>query len=84
MLTASPLDVLNMHDRMAQQMVGAIAEQVRAQLASHGSESSQRVIAAAAQTLSNLSQFAGIVMTPRRTHAFRRSNSCGCPRRASC
>ncbi|GCB05653.1 heat-inducible transcriptional repressor HrcA [Ralstonia sp. SET104] len=71
MLTASPLDVLSTHDRMAQQMVGAIAEQVRTQLASHGAESSQRVIAAAAQTLSNLSQFAGIVMTPRRTHAFR-------------
>jgi heat-inducible transcriptional repressor len=71
MLTASPLDVLGAHDRMAQQMAGVIAEQVRTQLASHGSESSQRVIAAAAQTLSNLSQFAGVVMTPRRSHAFR-------------
>lgn len=74
MLTASPLDAmgaLGAHDRMAQQMVGVIAEQVRTQLASHGSESSQRVIAAAAQTLSNLSQFAGVVMTPRRSHAFR-------------
>ncbi|NAW23690.1 heat-inducible transcriptional repressor HrcA, partial [Salmonella sp. gx-f9] len=64
MLTAGPLDIPGMHDRMAQQIAGTIAEQVRAQLASHGSESSQRVIAAAAQTLSNLSQFAGIVMTP--------------------
>lgn len=42
MLTASPLDVLSTQDRMAQQMVGAIAEQVRSQLASHGAESSQR------------------------------------------
>jgi heat-inducible transcriptional repressor len=31
----------------------------------------QRVISAAAQALSNLSQFAGVVMTPRRVSAFR-------------
>ncbi|MGY8525082.1 heat-inducible transcriptional repressor HrcA [Paracidovorax citrulli] len=34
-------------------------------------ETPQRMIATAARTLSNLSQFAGVVMTPRRAQAFR-------------
>jgi heat-inducible transcriptional repressor len=34
-------------------------------------DSPQRVIASAAQVLSNLSSFAGVVMTPKRSHVFR-------------
>lgn len=37
----------------------------------HPGEEPQKMVAAAASVLSSLSQFAGVVLTPRRTHVFR-------------
>jgi heat-inducible transcriptional repressor len=47
----------------------AVARHVQTSLPA--GESQQRVVAAAASVLSNLSQFAGVVMTPRRSHVFK-------------
>lgn len=62
MLTAQPLDgALNLAE---------LTGKIRGQL--HGQQlGPQRMITSAAHTLSNLSQFAGVVMTPRRAQAFR-------------
>jgi len=60
MLTAQPLD----GDRTA--LAGRIQGELGGQ-----QQGPQRMISAAARTLSNLSQFAGVVMTPRRAQAFR-------------
>src|SRR5437868_4299120 len=47
----------------------AVAGQVQHTL--QAGEPQQRVVAAAASVLSNLSQFAGVVLTPRRSHVFK-------------
>ncbi|WP_111961812.1 heat-inducible transcriptional repressor HrcA [Burkholderia cenocepacia] len=47
----------------------AVARQVQNTL--QAGEPQQRVVAAAASVLSNLSQFAGVVLTPRRSHVFK-------------
>ncbi|MBR7961685.1 heat-inducible transcriptional repressor HrcA [Burkholderia vietnamiensis] len=47
----------------------AVARQVQSTLQT--GEPQQRVVAAAASVLSNLSQFAGVVLTPRRSHVFK-------------
>lgn len=62
MLTAQPLDT--QFDRT--KLAGLIQGELGAQ-----EQSPQRMITTAARTLSNLSQFAGVVMTPRRAQAFR-------------
>ncbi|WP_454720687.1 MULTISPECIES: heat-inducible transcriptional repressor HrcA [Cupriavidus] len=62
MLTAQPLDsALNLAE---------LAGKIQGQL--HGQQlGPQRMITSVAHTLSNLSHFAGVVMTPRRAQAFR-------------
>lgn len=62
MLTAQPLD--NQPERTA--LAGRILGELGAQ-----EQSPQRMITTAARTLSNLSQFAGVIMTPRRAQSFR-------------
>ncbi|MBU9127289.1 heat-inducible transcriptional repressor HrcA [Burkholderia multivorans] len=47
----------------------AVARQVQSTL--QAGEPQQKVVAAAASVLSNLSQFAGVVLTPRRSHVFK-------------
>lgn len=62
MLTAKPLERAPEMAELAGQIQGVLAGQ---------QPTPQRMITAAAHTLSNLSHFAGVVMTPRRTQSFR-------------
>jgi len=62
MLTAKPLE------RNAE--LAELTDQIQGQLAGQ-QLGPQRMITAAARTLSNLSHFAGVVMTPRRAQSFR-------------
>lgn len=66
MLTARPLDRA---PELAAQLAD-LAGQIQGQLAGP-QQTPQRMITTAAHTLSNLSHFAGVVMTPRRAQSFR-------------
>lgn len=54
-----------------------------AQRSRAGTRAAAKVIANAAQPLSNLSQFVGVVMAPRRASVFRHIEFCAC-RRGAC
>jgi heat-inducible transcriptional repressor len=64
MLTVKPIE------RGGMEMT-ELAGQIQGQLGGQQQLGPQRVITAAARTLSNLSHFAGVIMTPRRAQSFR-------------